>query len=202
MRCIAALLALLAAAPGAAAEDFAKGDPGGDQVLFKPPDGWIPAQQDKSEGVYRILYLPEGSTVDDWHWSLKAQIFFNLAADRPDISAADFTENLVRFYAASCDGSDASPVSAFNERGYQAAMRVVDCPRLLGEARGSVTMLKVMRGRTSYFVVERTWRGPAFSGENTPITQATLDDWAEFLTTARLCNPDMLRRPCAPGTGR
>ncbi len=39
MRRIAALLALLAAAPAAAAEDFEKGDPGGDQVQFNPPVG-------------------------------------------------------------------------------------------------------------------------------------------------------------------
>lgn len=202
MRRIAALLALLAAAPGAAAEDFAKGDPAGDQILFNPPDGWSPAQQEKGESTYHILYLPEGSTVDDWQWSLKVQIFFNLAADRPDLSAADFTENLVRFYAASCDASDASPVSAFDEYGYQAAARVVVCPRLLGEARGSVTMLKVMRGRASYFMVERTWRGPAFTTETTPVSQATLDDWAEFLTTAWLCNPAVARRPCPPGVAQ
>ncbi len=192
------LLAAPALAP-ALAQDEEQGDPGGDVLLFRPPDGWSPAEQEKADGVYRILYLPDGSSVDDWRLSLTARIFFNLARDRPDLSAADFTENLVRFYAKACDGGHASPQSSYEEDGYEAAVRVVSCPQSLGEDLGSVSMVKVMRGAASYFVLERAWRGPPFAAGTNPVPQASLDAWAEFLSKSRLCNTTLATRPCPAG---
>lgn len=189
--------ALLAAPSFAQGEE--QGDPGGDVLLFRPPDGWSPAEQEKADGIYRILYLPGGSTIDDWRLALSARIFFNLSRERPDLSAADFTENLVRFYAQACEGGHASPQSSYEEDGYEAAVRIVSCPRAQGEDLGSVSMIKVMRGAASFFVLERSWRGPPFAVDATPVPQATLDDWADFVAKSRLCNPTLATRPCPAG---
>ncbi len=193
-RWLAVLGIALLAAPALAQED--RGDPGGDLLLFRVPDGWTPAEQEKADGVYRILYLPEGSTIDDWRLSLTARIFFNLSQGRPDLSAADFTENLARFYAQACDGGHASSLSSYEEDGYQVAMRVVFCPRSQGVDLGSVSMIKVMRGAASYFTLERVWRGPPFAADANPLPQAILSAWVEFLSNSRLCNPTLLERPC------
>ncbi|MDP6953537.1 MAG: hypothetical protein QGF53_12350 [Alphaproteobacteria bacterium] len=197
-RWLAAAAFILLAAPALAQED-GQGDPGGDVLLFRPPDGWSPAQQEKADGVYRILYLPDGSTIDDWRLSLTARIFFNLSRDRPDLSAADFTENLVRFYGQACSGGHASPQSSYEEDGYDVAVRVVSCPRSVGEDLGSVSMIKVMRGEASFFVLERVWRGPPFAADADPVPQATFDTWAEFLSRSRLCNTTLASRPCPAG---
>jgi hypothetical protein len=197
-RWFAVVAFVLLAAP-ALAQGEQQGDPGGDVLLFRPPDGWSPAEQEKADGIYRILYLPGGSTIDDWRLSLSARIFFNLSQERPDLSAADFTENLVRFYAQACEGGHASPQSSYEEDGYEAAVRIVSCPRSQGEDLGSVSMIKVMRGAASFFVLERAWRGPPFAADATPVPQATLDDWADFVAKSRLCNSTLATRPCPAG---
>jgi hypothetical protein len=176
-----------------------EGDPAGDMLLFVPPPGWQPAHQEKGEGAYRIVYLPEGQTLADWSESLDGQIFFNLTKRRPELSPADFTENLAAHYAQACEGGGASPVSTFEERGYRAAVRMVSCARKRGESLGSVSMVKVMRGKASLFMVERVWRGPAFASEEMPVPQTTLDGWADFLAQARLCNDDNPLSPCPEG---
>jgi hypothetical protein len=195
----------LALAPAAAQDDMpgpGEGDPGGDLLLFVPPPGWQPVDQEKGEGLYRIVYVPEGQTMADWSELLEAKIFFNLTKRRPQLSPADFTENLVAHYARACEGSRASPVAAFEERGYQAAVRLVTCARNRGESLGSVSMVKVVRGKASLFMIERSWRGPAFAREEMPVPQEMLDRWTDFLARARLCNDDNPLSPCPEGMGR
>lgn len=189
--------ALLAAAAGwAEATGPGLTDPGGDSVVMRPPQGWVPAQADRDTGMHRQVFLPAGQTYDDWQQKLSIQVFVNFVKRRPELSPADFTENLVRLWQQSCDGLGSSPVSSFAERGYAAAVRLLVCPRTRGSQLGSVAMVKVMQGQASMYLFERSWRGPAFQEKEMPVEQDALDEWAEFLASATLCNPDNADAPC------
>ena len=173
-----------------------RGDPGGDELVFVPPTGWHPAYQNATDDVYEITYVPDGETAADWTESARAQIFFNLSEDKPDLTTADFVENLRRYYERTCQKAETSPVSRWNDHGYSASIRLIVCDRQRGETLGSVSMIKVMRGRASIFMLDRSWRGPAFEAGTMPVPQETLDQWSEFLARSFLCNREDPDTPC------
>ena len=187
------LFSSVVALPTASAQD-----PGGDELIFVPPPGWNPAHQRGTDDGYEITYVPEGETATDWTEAARAQIFFNLSENKPDLTSADFVENLRRYYEQSCQNVEASPVSAWNDHGYPAAIRLIVCDRQRGETLGSVTMIKVMRGRVSLFMLDRSWRGPAFEPGTMPVPQETLDEWSDFLARSFLCNRAVPETPCPP----
>lgn len=174
-------------------------DPGGDELIFVPPPGWHPAHQNATDTGYEITYVPDGETASDWTEAARAQIFYNMSEDNPNLTPADFVENYRRYYEQSCQSVEASPISAWNDHGYLAAIRIIVCDRQRGESLGSVSMIKVMKGRASAFVLDRTWRGPAFDIETVPVSQETLDVWSEFLARSFLCNRADPETPC-PGS--
>lgn len=190
-------IAALAALTGFAGADTARAqDPGGDELIFVPPEAWHPAHQNASDDGYEILYVPDGETAADWTESARAQIFYRLSKTNPDLTPADFVENLRRYYEQSCQRVDASPISSWDDHGYQASVRLIVCDRQRGETRGSVSMIKVMRGRQSVFMLDRTWRGPAFDVATVPVPQETLDTWSDFLARSFLCNREDPETPC------
>lgn len=196
-------LAAAVLAAGAAGAEGAEGDavdPGGDSLVMRAPEGWVPAHEDRSEALYELVFLPADQTLDDWQQKLTIQAFLNLTKRRPELSPADFAENLARHWNQSCDRFGASPISAFQERGYATAVRLLFCPRNRGGQVGSVSMIKIMQGRASMYMFERSWRGPAYPVASLPVEQDSLDEWAEFLAATTLCNPDNADAPCAQGT--
>ena len=174
-------------------------DPGGDELIFVPPDGWHPAHQNATDDGYEITYVRDGETAEDWTESARAQIFYDLSEDKPGLTPADFVENLRRYYEQACQTVEASPISAWDDHGYPAAVRLIVCDRQRGESFGSVSMFKVMKGRASAFVLDRTWRGPAFDIDTMPVPQETLDAWSEFLALSFLCNRGDPETPCPTG---
>ena len=186
------------AGPVAAADEItsSSGDPGGDELVFLPPPDWHAAHQKRDETLYEITYVPEGQNATDWTEALRAQIFFGLADKIPALTPADFTENLLRYYKGVCRGGKASPPSSWNDHGYTATVRIISCARQLGDELGSVSMVKVMRGRASMFVLDRSWRGCAFASGTMPVAQEMRDDWAEFLAKSFLCNRQDPDTPC------
>ena len=193
---LAAALACVPAPVHSQGADREQADPGGDSLMMAAPEGWVPVGQQRTDQLYELAYLPEGQSLEDWQASLQVQIFFNLAKQRPDLTPADFTENMVRVWSTSCEEARASPISSFHERGYPAAVRMLTCPRSRGGETGSVSMIKVMQGRASMYLLERAWRGPVFAAGDMPVAQETLDEWAEFLAATSLCNPDNAEAPC------
>ena len=190
----AALLAAGVVRAEVVAQDQA--DPGGDRLVMRAPEGWVPAHEDRSEALYELVFLPADQTLDDWQQKLTIQAFLNLTKRRPALTPADFAENLARHWEQSCDGSGASPISAFLERSYAAAVRLLFCPRNRGGQLGSVSMIKIMQGKASMYLFERSWRGPAYPASSIPVAQDTFDEWAEFLAATTLCNPGNAEAPC------
>lgn len=174
-------------------------DPGGDELVMVAPKGWHPAHQNATDDAYEITYVKDGETAADWTEAARAQIFFNLSEDKPELTPADFVENMRRYYEQTCQSTDASPVSTWDDHGYSAAIRLIVCGRQRGEELGSVTMIKVIRGRTSMFLLDRSWRGPAFETDVMPVPQEMLDEWSDFLARSFLCNRKNPDTPC-PGT--
>ena len=189
---------VLVAGPVAAEDDISasSGDPGGDELVFLPPPGWHAAHQKRDKSLYEITYVPDGQNATDWTEAARAQIFFGLADEIPALTPADFTENLLRYYKGVCRGAKASPPSSWNDHGYTATVRMISCARQLGDQLGSVSMVKVMRGRASIFVLDRSWRGSAFAVGTMPVGQDMRDDWAEFLAKSFLCNRQDSETPC------
>lgn len=171
-------------------------EPGGDELIFVPPEGWYPAHQNATDDGYEISYVREGETASDWTEAARVQIFFNLSENRPELTPADFVENLRRYYEQSCQKVEASPVSSWDDHGYDASVRLIVCDRQRGETLGSVSMIKVMRGRKSVFMLDRSWRGPAFDIGTMPVPQETLDEWSDFLARSFLCNRKNPETPC------
>ena len=173
------------AGPVAAADEItsSSGAPGGDEPVFLPPPSWHAAHQKRDETLYEITFVPEGQNATDWTEALRAQIFFGLADKIPALTPADFTENLLRYYKGVCRGGKASPPSSWNDHGYTATVRIISCARQLGDELGSVSMVKVMRGR-------------AFASGTMPVAQEMRDDWAEFLAKSFLCNRQDPDTPC------
>ena len=127
---------------------------------------------------------------------MRAQIFFGLADAIPDLTPADFTENLLRYYKGVCRGATASQPSSWNDHGYTATVRKNSSARQPGDELGSVSMVKVIRGRASMFVLDRSWRGSAFASGTMPVAQEMRDEWAEFLAKSFLCNRQDPNTPC------
>ena len=192
----ALILAVGLLASGATLSTARAQDPGGDELIFVPPSGWTPAHQRGTDDGYEITYVPDGETAADWTKAARAQIFYNLSESKPDLTSADFVENLRRYYEQSCQNVEASPVSSWDDHGYQAAVVMIVCDRQRGETLGSVSMIKVMRGGASMFTLDRSWRGPAFEAGTMPVPQETLDQWSEFLARSFLCNRDNPETPC------
>ncbi len=175
-------------------------EPGGDELVVIPPPGWKPVRQSRTAELYELMYVPGDQSENDWTESMNAQIFVDLARNRPMLSPVDFVENILRFYRRSCEGAGGSPASSFEDRGYPAAVRLVSCPRQKGQELGSFSMVKVIRGAVSVFVLNRTWRGPAFQPDMSPVAQEAIDEWAEFLDRAWLCNRREASKPCPAPT--
>lgn len=196
---VALILSCTAVLGATAADDdpaAGKGDPGGDELVFLPPKGWHVAHQKRDDSLYEVTFVPEGQNAEDWTAAMRAQIFFGLAETIPELTPADFTENLLRYYKGVCRGAKASPPSSWNDHGYTATVRMISCARQLGAELGSVSMIKVMRGRASLFVLDRSWRGRAFASGTIPVSQEIRDEWAEFLARSFLCNRQDPKTPC------
>jgi hypothetical protein len=194
---LAILLSLYSAV--AVAQDLTEGrggDPGGDELIFVPPEGWVVIGQTSTDELYEVTFVPSDQSATEWSAAIRGQIFFNLTTNVPNMSAPDFTENLTRYYESVCHGAKASPVSAWDDHGFPAAIRLISCARQRGTELGSVSMIKVMRGRTSMFVLDRSWRGSAYESGTMPVSQETRDEWAEFLARSFLCNRGDPNTPC------
>jgi hypothetical protein len=192
----AALLALfcLLAPSDAGAQGNAAA--GGEQLLVSlPAPDWQVGFTDRKPGLVMTEYVPKGQTVKDWTRMMTVQIFAGSPLGVNDFIAAVKAQGEA---AKACDKLTVSPAGTKKTPHFEGALAVLACSRHKQHGMGELTLIQALRGKDALYVVQRAWRGPAFTDDNIPIEETEFKEWLAFMNKVNLCDGRDPQRPC-PG---
>ena len=185
---LAALFAVAAAVPAHAQQSNTVGE----RLLMNAPAGWstVPVQRGEKMVVSRLF--PPGESDVQWSEAITVQAY-----PQSDQSARSFVEGIIAYSRDNCEAAGPGPVAETQNNGYPSATVTVTCTRGRTSGLGSFALIQAIRGRDALYVVQRQWRGPAFSKDQAPaFPPDMLKHWGEFARTVSLCDARNGRHPC------
>ncbi len=164
----------------------------GEHLLLNPPANWtlVPVQKGEKMNVSRMY--PPGEDEQKWTQSLTIQVYpYSEQMPRP------FIENLIHYSRDNCDAVGPGPVTETSTNGYPMAVVTITCTRGRTSGMGSFVLIQSIKGKDALYVVQRQWRGPAFSRDQSPaLPDGMLQSWANFAKTVSLCDTRDTRHAC------
>lgn len=176
-RVVILLLALMSAtAPAAVA---------GERLLVPQLDGWQPVVGHAGPTGEVTELIPDGETAETWTRRITVQAFRGAP-----VTVAGFLDNAAAGMAAACLHPVAAPPHLGRLDGAEAGSRLVTCGRTRTEPPaqgwGEVSLFYAVGGRQAFYVVSRSWRGPAFDAAPHPVAEAEMAEWITFMRAIRL----------------
>lgn len=172
-------LLLLLAGPLPAAAQFV-----GENLLVSMPQGFKLGYQASRNGLDLQEWVPDGETVQDWTEMVTVQIF----RGRGDLDPAQALGGIQKGWLQACPGSQPAPVGTGQVDGYPAAGMVLRCPRTAQAGQPESTAFRAIRGRDSFYVVQRAVRALPDG--------ATLEQMQRYLAGVSLCDSRSATAPC------
>lgn len=185
-----ALMAL--AAPALAQTQPPPQPPTGEHLLLNPPQGWnlVPIQRNEKMVVSRLY--PPGENDKKWTQSITLQMY-----PGSDQTPRTFVEGIVAYSRDNCEAAGPGPVNEAMNNNYPIATVTVTCTKGKASGMGGFALVQAIRGRDALYVVQRQWRGEAFSKNQSPaFPPSMLKEWGDFAKTVGLCDSRDKRHPC------
>ena len=155
-----------------------------ENLLVTMPDGFKVGHSASRNGMDMQEWVPSGETVQNWTEMVTAQVFRN----RPDIDPGRYQAEMSKLWAKACPGAVVGQVVTGTTNGYASASLSLRCPLLASTGKPEVAVIKAIKGRDSFYVVQRAVRS-----EPTP---AKLDQMKQYLDKVSVCDTRLADRPC------
>ena len=175
---VAALLCLVSSA--------AQAQPQGENLIVLPPAGFVVGHSDTTNFVSLTEWIPAHETVQNWSEMVTVQIF----SRRADLNPVPFLTTLQGHWLAACPGSTPAAVAPDKANGYEAATMLLRCARLAATSRPETTMFRAIKGKGSFYVVQRAIRSSGTPDE--------VERMKRYLGEVSVCEGGSPDRPC-PG---
>lgn len=155
-----------------------------ENLLVAMPDGFKVGHSASRNGVDMQEWVPSAETVQDWSEMVTVQIFHN----RPDIDPGRYQSEMSKLWARACPGSMVGQVMTGNTNGYPSASLALQCPLLASTGKPEMAMIKAIKGRDSFYVVQLAVRSvPAPS---------KVEQMMRYLDRVSVCDTRLADRPC------
>lgn len=165
---------------------------GGERLLLNPPQGWSPVQVQRSDKMVVTRLFAPGEHDKQWTQAITLQMY-----PGSDQMPRAFVESIVSYSRDNCEAAGPGPVSEAMSNGYPTATVTVTCTKGRGSGMGSFALVQAIRGKEALYVVQRQWRGPAFTKNQSPnFPPSMLKEWGDFAKTVSLCDSRDQRHPC------
>jgi hypothetical protein len=156
----------------------------GENLLVGPPSGFKIGFQDSRGGVSIQEWVPQGETVQNWSEMVTVQLFRN----RPDLAPRTMLDTIQRGWLNACKGSAPAPIMTGKANGYESATMVLHCPFNGETGKPETTAFRAIRGRDSFYVVQRAVRAVPEAGR--------LERMESYLAGVSVCDTRSAQSPC------
>lgn len=196
MAAAALLAASIAFAPALAQTPEVRHGEGMDVVL---PQGWTAIHTSQTRQLAEVHAVPGNQDPGAWTDLIAYAEYKTLPSASPVAYLEAATENV----RERCPRVRPGRIQQGTVNGYPTAFLLMSCPVEPLSQRGEVTLMKVTAGEKSLYLVQRTWRTPAYKGGKPPVPEEQLRAWVDFLKQRIVCDttePD--RHPCRAPASR
>lgn len=179
------------------------GMPPAEQLLLpfsaKEWKSWKIGTQGKRPGFTMVEYVPKAQTVEDWDRMLTVQIFHNSSIPLPQ-----FMGRMKTTFEAKqpCEQTKLQAAGGKKVNGYETSLHRLICTRNKQNGKGEFTLMLGIQGRDALYLVQRAWRGAAYSDDAGPLSKAELKSWLGFLEKIKVCDPRVPEQACPDGLQR
>ena len=179
LRLIAAALVLAASSVSAFAFE-------GENLLVSMPQGYKIGFQKRQGNAQISEMVPSAETVESWTEMLTVQVFHGLAT-----APEQFRDRVAQAWAKACARAIVKPIASAVEKGYPVAFWLLSCPLNAQSGKPEVTFMKAIRGKDSFYVVQKAFRFEP--------SQAQVVTWTQFLKNVGVCDTRLAERACPNG---
>ena len=155
-----------------------------ENLLVAMPDGFKVGHSASRNGMDMQEWVPSNETVENWSEMVTVQVF----RDRSDIDPGRYQAEMSKLWARACPGAVVGPVATGFTNGYPSASLLLRCPLLASTGKPEVAAIKAIKGRDSFYVVQRAVRSEPAS--------AKLDQMQQYLDKVSVCDTRLADRPC------
>ena len=152
-------------------------------VLLLPPDYKVGFESKKGSMVMTEM-VPQHETVQNWTEMLTTQVFLGLKNATPQ----QFRDFMKVQTAKACANSQAANVFEGVENGYPTALWIQDCPLVQQSGKPERTWLKAIRGKDSFYVVQKAFRFEP--------TEQQVAKWTQYLRDVYVCDTRAPEQKC------
>jgi hypothetical protein len=165
----------------------------GEQLLAQPPAGWVQSFQTAAPGTRMVEYVPPGTDPADW----TDKVSFESFSGDPLPDPVELATSVANDRRASCDGFASYATYSGSENGYPTAVRLFVCNHVKQTQKGQLTLLKMIRGDSNFYVIMRTRRVEALDNDAAlPMPREVMAEWSLYLRAIGVCNSDAAAHPC------
>ena len=171
---------------------------GNERLMTEIPEGWIKVRDSKLANLHIAEYVAPDTTTT---WTEKLTVEAMQGDDLPDPLAV--LDGLAGDHAELCEGFKSEPLFAGYENGYQAVVKLLICYKNTRTGKPIITMIKSIRGNSSFYTVSRFWRidKTRVEGEVLEIDQAAIAAWSNVLGKTYVCDNSVSEHPCVQPDG-
>ena len=155
-----------------------------ENLLVTMPDGFKVGHSASRNGMDMQEWVPSNETVENWSEMVTVQVF----RDRPDIDPGRYQSEMSKLWAKACPGAVVGEVATGTTNGYPSASLSLRCPLLASTGKPEVAVIKAIKGRDSFYVVQRAVRSEP--------TAAKLDQMKQYLDKVSVCDTRLADRSC------
>jgi hypothetical protein len=163
-----------------------------EQLLAKPPDGWVQAYQLSNDATRLVEYVPEGESDTRWTAKLSFESFAGMVdVDPIEILLTEVTED-----RKTCSFVQHFNLFSGNENNYPTSVRLFMCGERTGRNQGEIKIIKAISGESFFYLVKIISRIAPFEVNDPEFDKTTIASWSTYLRDVSLCNADNPSHPC------
>ena len=169
--------------------------PSEEELVMTTPNNWTIGHKERQENYKIMEYIPRGESIYRWTRMLTVHIF---AGTRSFEEFMTETQAITRTNCHDVIADTEIRVGRVNN--YSVGMLWIGCPGFKDTKGGEFSLYYGHRSRNALYVVQRTWRGPAFNRRRMPLSEAEWREWIAFLQSTFVCDRIDSRHPCRRAT--
>jgi hypothetical protein len=166
--------------------------PAGELLLLSPPSGWQVVPQDREGNVVTLLYVPPGQNIESW----RELVTIRSMPRREDADPETALGGIVKRAEETCQKLlEVRKIPFTQESAYPTLGLIQGCGRSRATSRGEFTIVRAIAGKENLFVIEKSWRLPAWKTSEMPegIDDDEIMQWLDYLASARVCDSREMR---------
>ena len=156
----------------------------GENLIQSQPPGYKVGFQAKKGNMLLTEMVPEAETVQNWTELLTTQVFLGLKTATPQ----QFRDFMQAQAAKSCPDGQNAKIAEGVENGYAFALWIQDCPRVHQTGKPERTWFKAIRGKDSFYVVQKAFR---FQPAEEQVVR-----WTQYLREVQVCDARVPDQKC------